>query len=568
MKLRNSFFYTLRENSKDEDSVSGNLLVKAGFVKKSSSGIYMYMPMGLKVLKNIEKIVREEMNNAGAQEVVMPSLISEDVYVQSGRRANFGASMFTLNDRFKKPFVLGPTHEELFAIAAQMKIRSYKDLPFNLYQFQTKFRDEPRPRYGLIRVREFVMKDAYSFDRDLDGLAISYDKMFNAYKNSFDRMKIKYQIVKADTGVMGGLLSEEFQAITPIGEDTVVSCTKCGLSSNIEVCPSKTEKVELDESLFLPLEKVYTPNSKTIEEVSSFLNMDPHQFVKTMIYNVDDERLVAVLVRGDYEVNENKLQKLLDCRSVELASYDDITNKTNSVVGFAGPVGLNIDVIVDNKVLNMYNFIVGANESNYHLKNCNLKDFKYTLTGDIVNIREHDECPFCDGTIVFNKGIEIGNTFKLGTKYSKALNLQYLDQNQKLQDVYMGSYGIGIGRCLASIVEQNHDDKGIIFPKDIAPFKVGVITINIKDQLQNEVSERLYNEFNALGIEALLDDRDERAGVKFNDLELIGLPIRITVGKKVNEGIVEVKVRSTQESFDVKLDDLTDFIKELLERIM
>ena len=568
MKLKNSFFYTLRENSKDEDSVSGNLLVKAGFVKKTSSGIYMYMPMGLKVLKNIEKIVREEMNNTGAQEVVMPSLISEDVYIQSGRRANFGPSMFTLNDRFKKPFVLGPTHEELFAIAAQMKIKSYKDLPFNLYQFQTKFRDEPRPRYGLIRVREFVMKDAYSFDRDLEGLDVSYNKMFEAYKRSFDRMKLNYQIVKADTGVMGGLLSEEFQAITPIGEDTVVTCSKCGLSSNIEICPSKTEKVELDESLFLGLEKVYTPNAKSIEEVSNFLNEEPTKFVKTMIYRIDEEKLVAVLVRGDYEVNENKLQKLLDCRSVELASYSDIENNTNSKVGFAGPVGLNIDVICDNKVLNMYNFIVGANEVDHHFKNCNVKDFTIKLTGDIVNIREHDDCPFCDGKIVFNKGIEIGNTFKLGTKYSKALNLQYLDQTQHLQDVYMGSYGIGIGRCLASIVEQNNDEKGIIFPKDVAPYKVGIVTINIKDQLQNEKSLELYDAFNNLGIEALLDDRDERAGVKFNDLELIGLPVRITVGKKISEGIVEVKVRSTQEMFEVQLDNVVEFVKELLDKLM
>ena len=568
MKLKNSFFYTLRENSKDEDSISGNLLVKAGFVKKTSSGIYMYMPMGLKVLKNIEKIIREEMNNAGAQEVVMPSLISEDVYIQSGRRDNFGPSMFTLNDRFKKPFVLGPTHEELFAIAAQMKIKSYKDMPFNLYQFQTKFRDEPRPRYGLIRVREFVMKDAYSFDRDLEGLDVSYNKMFEAYKKSFDRMHLNYQIVKADTGVMGGLLSEEFQAITPIGEDTVVTCTKCGLSSNIEICPSKKEEVTLDENKFLNFEKVFTPNAKTIEEVSTFLNEDPTKFVKTLIYNVDNEKLVAVLVRGDYEVNENKLQKLLNCKSVELASYNDIAEKTNSVVGFAGPIGLNIDVICDYKVLNMYNFITGANELNYHYKNCNVRDFNYSIAADIVNIKEHDDCPFCDGKIVFNKGIEIGNTFKLGTKYSKALNLQYLDQNQKLQDVYMGSYGIGVGRCLASIVEQNNDEKGIIFPKDIAPFKVGIVTINIKDALQNEVSEKLYNEFNKLGIEALLDDRDERAGVKFNDMELIGLPIRITVGKKITENIVEVKVRSTQEMFEVSVDNIYEFVQNLLEKLV
>ena len=422
MKLKNTFFYTLRENVKDEDSNSGNFLVRSGMIKKTSAGVYMYLPMGLKVFNKIQEIVREEMNDAGAQEVSMPALISEDVYVASGRRANFGSSMFSLKDRFNKPFVLGPTHEELFAMAAQMKIRSYKDMPFNIYQFQTKFRDEPRPRFGLIRVREFVMKDAYTFDTNLDGLNVSYQKMFDAYKKSFDRMKLEYKIVRADTGVMGGLLSEEFQAVTPIGEDTLVLCDSCDYASNIEVseCITKenTEAVELLEK-----ELVETPHARTIEEVTDFLNEPAVKFVKTLIYSIDGKPY-AVMVRGDRDVNEVKIQKLMGANEVMLADAETVVTVTGAAVGFAGPVDIKCPVLMDNEVAQMTNFIIGANQTGYHYKNVNLKDFTVFKTADIRNIQEGDICPKCGGRIHFAKGIEVGNTFKLGTKYSDALNLK------------------------------------------------------------------------------------------------------------------------------------------------
>ena len=546
MKLRNSYFYTLRESPKDEESTSGILLNRAGFIKKSSSGVYMYMPMGYKVLMNIEDIIREEMNKTGCQELLMPCLISEDYYIASGRRANFGSSMFTLKDRFNKTMVLGPTHEELFAVAGGMKIRSYKDLPFSLYQFETKFRDEPRPRFGLIRVREFIMKDAYTFDKDLEGLDEQYAKIFQAYKNVFDRLGINYKIVKADTGVMGGLLSEEFQAITDIGEDTIVLCDSCDFSSNVEVAacvkdPNVSTAEELEKEL------VHTPNARTIEEVSSFLGKTPKDFVKTLIYKVDD-KFVACLVRGDHEVNETKLQKAFQANEVSLAEPEDVVKITHAKVGFAGPIGLDIPVVMDQDVEGMKNFIVGANQTDYHYTNVNLKDFKADKIMDLRNIQHGDICPCCGGRIEFKKGIEVGNTFKLGDKYSKAMNLYYLDKENKLQPVIMGSYGIGLGRTMAAIVEQSHDDNGIIWPVSIAPYKVAIVLIKPEDETQKALADELYEKFMAAGIEPLMDDREERAGVKFKDIELIGIPMRITVGKMASEDKVEFRLRTASEN--------------------
>ena len=564
MKLKNTFFYTLRENVKDEDSNSGNFLVRSGMIKKTSAGVYMYLPMGLKVFNKIQEIVREEMNDAGAQEVSMPALISEDVYVASGRRANFGSSMFSLKDRFNKPFVLGPTHEELFAMAAQMKIRSYKDMPFNIYQFQTKFRDEPRPRFGLIRVREFVMKDAYTFDTNLDGLNVSYQKMFDAYKKSFDRMKLEYKIVRADTGVMGGLLSEEFQAVTPIGEDTLVLCDSCDYASNIEVseCITKenTEAVELLEK-----ELVETPHARTIEEVTDFLNEPAVKFVKTLIYSIDGKPY-AVMVRGDRDVNEVKIQKLMGANEVMLADAETVVTVTGAAVGFAGPVDIKCPVLMDNEVAQMTNFIIGANQTGYHYKNVNLKDFTVFTTADIRNIQEGDICPKCGGRIHFAKGIEVGNTFKLGTKYSDALNLKYLDQTNQLQPVWMGSYGIGIGRCMAAVAEQYCDENGLKWPVSVAPYEVAIVLISGKDEVQTALSEKLYADMKKAGIDVLLDDRDERPGVKFKDMDLIGVPYRLTVGKKAAENMVEFKSRDGQISMDLNADDAVSTLLDLINK--
>ena len=561
MRLSENFFYTFREDVKDEETVSGNLLVKSGMVKKIGNGIYMYMPLGLKVLKNIENIIREEMNKAGANELLMPNLLPEDVYISSGRRDNFGDSMFSLKDRYNRSLVLGPTHEEFFVEAAKMKVKSYKDLPFNLYQIGNKYRDEPRPRFGLIRVREFFMKDAYSFDTDLDGLDKSYRKMFEAYKKIFDRIGIDYRIVTADTGVMGGLLSEEFQAVTDIGEDILVLCD-CGYASNIEVseCVINKEKAEKPKVR----ELVHTPNAKTIEEVSNLLEEDKDKFVKTLIYKIDDT-LYACLVSGDREINETKLLKLIGGTKIELASFEEVEKVTNAKVGFAGPIDLDIKIVIDNDILYKYNYIVGADKTDYHYKNVNTSDFKYDYIGDIKNVKEFDACPKCGKKLCFKNGIEIGNTFKLGTKYSKALDLNYLDENNTLKPVVMGCYGIGLGRIMASVVEQKNDEHGIIWPVNIAPFKVSIVLIDKEDDLQKSIANALYNNLMNKQIDTILDDRDLRAGVKFNDMDLIGIPYRITVGKKAKDNLVELKIRETNQVFDVHVNDIVTKIIELMK---
>lgn len=561
MRLKNSFFYTIRENAKDEDSISSNLLVRAGMIKKSSAGVYMMMPLGHRVLSKINAIIRDEMEKIDCQELLMPSLIPEEVYISSGRRAGFGNSMFSLKDRKGVSYVLGPTHEELFAAAAKMQIRSYKDMPFSLYQIQTKFRDEPRPRYGLIRVREFAMKDAYTFDKDEASLDISYAKQFQAYKNIMDRLHLDYRIVKADTGVMGGLLSEEFQAITPIGEDILVLSDDDSFASNIEVAPCIPEIAE-KEDVLETLTLVQTPNARTIEEVTSYLKKDIKKFVKTLIYNVDDQA-VAVMVRGDRDVNETKLRKLLQANSVELADPAMVMAATQAEIGFAGPIDIKCPLYADEEVMYMYNFIVGANKTGYHYTGVNQKDFTVTGHGDLRNIQEGDKNPNGDGVVHFAHGIEVGNTFKLGTKYSKALDLQYLDQNNKLQYVWMGSYGIGPARAMAALAEQNADENGINWPKDLAPFQVSIVIISMKDEQQVTIANQLHDTLQQQGIEVLLDDRDERPGVKFKDMELIGIPYRITVGRGISEGKVELKSR-TGEVEEVQITDVVNKLKEVL----
>ena len=560
MKLKDSFFYTLREDLKDEESKSGNLLVKAGFIKKSSSGIYILMPMGYLVYQNIVSIVRDEMNKAGASELLMPSLIPEEVYVKSGRRANFGSDMFSLKDRLERDYVLGPTHEELFVSAAKMKIKSYKDMPFNIYQIATKFRDEPRPRYGLIRVREFTMKDAYSFDTSYEELDISYKKMYEAYKNIFDRVGLTYKIVTADTGVMGGLLSEEFQALADIGEDTLVICDNCDFSSNIEVCEAITLKEEENEEE-KEKELVHTPHIGVIEDLEK-AGFSLAKLTKTLIYKVDD-KFYAVVVHGNREVNELKIRKFLKGSDITLATFEEVEKITNAKVGFAGPIGLNIPVLVDCDVTLMKNFLVGANKTDYHYINVNLKDFDKYEVGDFKEVKEGDFCPLCKHKLVFKKGIEVGNTFKLGDKYSKLLNLTYLDKNNQEKYPIMGCYGIGIERILASVAEQKSDEKGLIWPLSIAPFKVAIVLLNNDG---HEYANSLYDILNKEGISTLLDDRDERAGVKFNDIDLIGIPIRITIGKKFNENIVEFKLREEKDSKEIITNSVLEEIKKVIEK--
>lgn len=561
MKLSKDFFYTIKENISDEDSTSGKLLVKSGMIKKISNGIYAKMPLGEKTLKNIENIVRKNMNEAGANELKMPTLLPMDVFETTGRKNAFGSSMFKLNDRYNREYALGPTHEELFVIASMNKVKSYRDLPYTIYQIGTKYRDEMRPRLGLIRIREFLMKDAYSFDKDYEGLDVSYKKMFDAYHKIFTELGINYTVVKADTGTMGGILSEEFQAITDIGEDTLVLCDKCDFSSNLEITPCIDNEKDMQNEK--ELEMLETPNAHTIEEVCEYLKLDIKQTVKALLMDIDNE-LVVLFIRGDRELNDTKVLKLLKANETNFAN-DELITTSNAVAGYTGPIGLKAKIVVDNEVLNMKNFCCGANKEGYHYINANIKDIKYDITGDIINVKEGDVCPNCGGKLTFKKGIEVGNTFKLGTKYSESLGLNYLGDDNKNHPVIMGSYGIGIERILSAIVEQNNDEKGIIWPINIAPYKVAIVVINPKEEKQLEIGNKLYDDLNKLGVDTLIDDRTERAGVKFNDIDLIGIPIRITVGKKVDEDIVEIKTRKDGIMEEIKIENISNRIKDIIK---
>ena len=561
MKLKGSYFYTLREDAKDEESKSGNLLVRSGMIKKVGAGIYMYLPMGLKVLENIKKIVKEEMDAAGASEVLMPSIIPLEYYEKCGRVATLGESMFKLEDRYGKPYALGPTHEELFTIAAASVVNSYKDLPFTIYQQADKFRDEPRPRYGLIRVREFIMKDAYSFDKDEEGLDKSYLNMRNAYNKIFDRMGLNYKIVKADTGVMGGSLSEEYQAVTDIGEDVLVLCDNCDYASNLEVSEVVSSKENKEEDK--KLELVATKNKETIEEVCDYLNIDIKKSIKALLMKANEE-LVIFFVRGDRELNLVKAAKLLGVSEINFAS-DELIATSNAVPGYTGPIDLKAKIVIDREILTMHNFCCGANKEGYHYLNANVKDFKYDLVGDIVSVKEGDTCPVCGGKLYFKKGIEIGNIFKLGTKYSEKLGLTYLDEYNKSHPVLMGCYGIGPGRIMAALIEQNNDEHGMILPVNVAPYQVCIVLIDNKNEKQVEWANKIYTSLKNFGIDVLMDDRDERPGVKFKDMDLIGIPLRITIGKKIENELVEVKKRCEDTSNDMNAIDVIDYVNNYVK---
>lgn len=563
MKLKNSYFVTYKENVKDEEAVSGNLLVRGGFIKKNSAGVYMYLPLGFKVLKKIENIVREEMNAAASQEVLMPSLIPEDVYIASGRRHLFGSSMFAFKDRFDRNVVLGPTHEELFAVAASAHIKSYKNLPLSLYQFQTKFRDEPRPRFGVIRVREFIMKDAYTFDKDLDGLQKNYDAMVKAYIQSFDKMGLHYRIVKADTGVMGGLLSEEFQAITDIGEDTIVFCPSCDYSANLEIAKRQVSE-HATPALANQYTQLHTPNLKTIEQLCQAYELEPKSLVKTLVYMID-EKLVAVSVCGHREVSTVKLQKHFNATSVELATPTQLAD-ANIQMGYIGPVNCPIPLLVDEEVYSLTTMMTGANEMDMHFVNVSLLDFSAHEVADVSMVHLHDACPLCHAPLEIQKGIEVGNTFKLGDKYSKAMNLYYSDETNTLKPVIMGSYGIGLGRCMAAIVEQHHREKGIVWPIHVAPYEVGLIVVSTKDEHALTLANEMYTTLQSMKMDVVLDDRDERVGVKFNDAELIGIPFQVVFGKALQNNQVELKNMYDQSTTLVDFHDLSQRLHTLIEK--
>lgn len=564
MKMSNMLMLTLREVPAEAEIESHKLMLRSGMMRKMASGVYNYMPLGLKTLKNIEDIIREEMNAAGAQEFLASALLPAELWQESGRWDVYGAEMFRLKDRNNRDFCLGPTHEEVFTDIARNEIKSYKQLPVNLYQIQTKYRDERRPRFGVMRSREFVMKDAYSFDKDQAGLDLSYNKMHDAYVKIFNRCGIDAKCVAADSGAIGGSNSAEFMVKSEVGEDDVVFCTACDYAANIEKAEATPDIAQAEE--LLEVEKVATPDSRGIDEVSSYLNVSPKKTVKLLMYNIDG-KIVGVVVRGDREVNEVKVSNAANAATdIMMASHEEYKNATGCEVGFGGPVGLKADLLlVDEEVKNMYNMIVGANETGYHLKNVNYgRDFE-GVVGDFRNIENGEKCPVCGEKVSIARGTEVGHIFKLGTKYSEAMNATFIDENGKNTPFVMGCYGIGVTRTMASIIEQHHDENGIIWPLSVAPYHVSVIPVNIKDEEQMKVAEELYNSLKDLGVEVLMDDRNERAGVKFKDSEIMGIPMRVTVGKKISEGAVEFKLRAGGDNEVIKIENVCNRVKALFE---
>ncbi len=564
MRVSRLFMATQREIPADAEIPSHQLMLRAGLIRKVASGIYSFMPLGYRTYRKVEAVIREEMDKAGAQELIMPALLPAEVYQESGRWEKFGPEMFRLSDRGGRSFCLGPTHEEPFTEAVRDTISSYKQLPVTLYQIQHKYRDEKRPRFGIMRGREFVMKDAYSFDVDEAGLSESYDTMYKAYRAIFDRLGLDYTVVDADSGAMGGSGSQEFMVKSEVGEDGICYCDECGYAANEEKAGCVTPAQDTAE--MLDIEKIHTPDVKTIDDLVGYMNCGADKFVKTILYNIDG-KIVAAMCRGDRDINETKLANLYDATEMELAAFVDVERVTGAKVGFAGPVGLKekIDIVVDSEVSVMRNFVVGADETDYHLKNVNIgRDFEATTIADIRNAVEGDVCPKCGkGKMKMARGVEVGHIFKLGTKYSKALNCVYLDKDGKSNLVVMGCYGIGVGRTLAAIIEQHHDDNGIIWPAEVAPYKAIVVPTKVNDEVNMALAEKIYSDLTAAGVEVLIDDRNERPGVKFKDADLIGIPLRITVGRRAGEGIVEVKRRDSDEAVEMTADEAVAAAKEI-----
>ncbi|OGU11054.1 MAG: proline--tRNA ligase [Geobacteraceae bacterium GWC2_58_44] len=546
MRYSQYFIPTVKETPSDAEVISHQLMLRAGMIRKLAAGIYNYLPLGLRSIRKVEAIVREEMNKAGAIEMLMPAVQPAELWKESGRWEFYGKELLRFNDRKDAEFCMGPTHEEVITDLVRKEVRSYRQLPINLYQIQGKFRDEIRPRFGLMRGREFIMKDAYSFDVNEATADVSYAKMYKAYRRIFERCGLRFRAVEADTGSIGGSFSHEFMVLADSGEDAIVSCSACEYAANME--KAETRRGEACEHADpRPLERVTTPGQKSVEEVAAFLGVNSTQVVKTLVLLADNEPVVALL-RGDYDLNEIKLKNHLGCTEIEMAGDDVVLKVTGAPTGYAGPVALaeKVRVIADLSIEGMHNFVTGANAADTHLKNVNLKrDFSVTGFVDIRNVVIGDPCPRCEsGKLEIWRGIEVGHVFKLGTKYSKALKATFLDADGKEQIIYMGCYGIGISRTVAACIEQNHDENGIIFPIPIAPFQCIVSALSAKDDAVRDASESIYQELLEAGIEVLIDDRDERPGFKFKDADLIGIPLRIVVGaKNLVDGRVELKER-------------------------
>ena len=565
MRMSQMLFSTQREVPSEAEAESHILLLKAGMIRRLAAGVYALMPLGFRVFKKIENIIREEMDAAGAQELIMSALLPAEYYQESGRWDVFGTEMIKFKDRNGRDFCLGPTHEEIFAHVLRQELQSYKSMPKTIYQIQSKYRDERRPRFGMIRSREFVMKDAYSFDVDEKGLDESYRKMYDAYCRIFDRCGLEYVIVHADSGAMGGSGSQEFMVKSDIGDDMVASCLACGYAANAELaaCPDPAVKSETPETL----EKVYTPNTGTIEELVSFFSYSPEKFAKTLLY-LADGKIIAAMVRGDRELNETKLKNVLGCANLDLAGAADVREATGAEIGFAGPIGIKAErIIVDKEVPAMRNFLIGANETDYHFKNVNYgRDFESAEICDIRMIEAGDPCPVCGSETSLVSAIEVGHIFKLGTKYSEAMGCKFLDQNATEKPCIMGSYGIGLNRTMQAIIEKSRDKDGIIWPDSVAPYHAIVIPVSAANDAQTALAEKIYDQLTAAGIETLIDDRDERAGVKFKDADLIGIPYKITAGRRASEGIVEFKPRKSGESAEMSADEAVEKIIKAVKK--
>jgi prolyl-tRNA synthetase len=571
MRWSKTLIPTLKEVPADAEVVSHKLLVRAGFIRQISRGVYDYFPLALKVIRKIETIVRQEMDRAGAQELLMPISSPAELWQESGRWERYGKELMRFKDRNERDFCLGPTHEEIVTDLVRRAVRSYRELPLNLYQIQTKFRDEPRPRFGLMRGREFIMKDAYSFHTEVEDCRREYDNMYQTYKRIFSRLDLRFRPVEADTGAIGGSLSHEFQVLAESGEDAIVSCDSCDYAANVEKAEIKGQRPtgrDIAEQA-PPVEKVATPGKKTVPEVAELLKLGADKFIKTLVYKTDGGELVAAVVRGDHEINELKLRALLGCNEVILADEASVTAATGVAPGYLGPIGLRIRMVADFTVQGLRGAVTGANQANLHLIHVDQeRDFTPLAFADIRLAVKGDPCPRCDaGRLETHRGIEVGQVFYLGTKYSEKMGATYLDAEGRERPIEMGCYGIGISRLVAAAIEQNHDDNGIIWPFAIAPFHVLLLPINYKEQKLRDAAEALYHELAKQHIDVLLDDRDERPGVKFKDADLIGIPLRVTIGAKgLEKGIVELRWRRDGKTDEIPMVDAAKQIKSIVNQ--
>lgn len=569
MRYSKTFIPTTKETPADAEIVSHRLMLRAGMIRKLTAGIYTYLPAGLRAVRKVERIIREEMDRSGAVELLMPGVQPAELWEESGRWEVYGRELLRFKDRHGRDACLAPTHEEVITDLVRREIHSYRRMPVNFYQIQTKFRDEIRPRFGIMRGREFIMKDAYSFDADEEGAARSYQIMHETYNRIFRRCGLTYRAVEADTGSIGGKFSHEFMVLADSGEDQIVSCRHCDYAANLEkaeitpdsAIPSKTEPPA-------PIEAVDTPGTRTIEAVTSFLSVPPDRLIKTLIFRADDEVVVG-LVRGDHELNEVKLKGLLEADQVELADPALVEQVTGAPMGFAGPVGLDLRILADHAVKGMRNAVAGGNRADVHFRNVNPdRDFTVDRFADLRVIRPEDPCPRCGGGLQFSRGIEVGHIFKLGTKYSRSMGAAYLDENGQERPIVMGCYGIGVGRTVAAAIEQNHDDDGIIFPVPIAPFEVVILPLQMNEPAVVEAAQALYLELQDQAMDVLLDDRDLRAGAKFKDADLLGVPIRVTIGSRsLGNGQVEIKLRGEPKGESIPVENAFNWIHERIQAL-